>query len=117
MPKTRAGPGSGSARTCCASRRRSNRPMKSWLNNLPIRRKLMLLACLASGLALVVSGFVHTIADYRAGHENLVHRMATQAKMTASNSTAALAFDDSEAGVRTLDALRADPAIVRAQIV
>jgi len=91
--------------------------MKRWLNDLPIRRKLMLLACLASGLALLVSGLVHTITDYRSGHESLVNRMAIQAKMTASNSAAALAFGDEEAAMRTLEALRADPAIVRAQVV
>ena len=91
--------------------------MKRWLANLPIRAKLMLLASFTSGLALLVSGGVHAVADYKSGRSQLGNRMQMQANMAASNSAAAVAFDDETAAGKTLEALRADPAILRAQIV
>src|SRR4051812_48804743 len=91
--------------------------MKRWLKDLPIRTKLMLIACFASALAVVVSGAIHTFTDYKSGRSQLLNRMQMQATMAASNSSAAVAFDDADAAGRTLQALQADPAIRRAQIV
>ncbi|MEP7246284.1 MAG: response regulator [Gammaproteobacteria bacterium] len=91
--------------------------MNTQLASLPIRSKLMLLAMLTSGGALLVSGGVHTVTDFRSGERQLLHRLQTQAEISARNSAAAVAFDDPEAAGRTLDALRADPAITRAEIV
>jgi signal transduction histidine kinase/CheY-like chemotaxis protein len=89
---------------------------RSWFASLAIRGKLILLASLASGMALLIAGLVLTIADYRAGREALEQRLATQAEITARNVSAAVAFDDADAATRTLEALAADEAIVAAEI-
>src|SRR5687767_4399109 len=92
-------------------------PLKRWLESLPIRGKLMLLASFASGMALLAAGIVLTIADYHSGRRALVQRLQTQAQITAGNSSAAVAFDDSQAATHTLEALTADRAIVATEIL
>lgn len=90
---------------------------KRWLGSLPIRTKLMLFAGLACGMALLLAGIVLTIADYRSARSALLERLQTQAEITARNSSAAVAFDDTQAATRTLEALSADRAIVAAEIL
>lgn len=91
--------------------------LRSWLESLPIRGKLMLLASFASGIALLLAGVVLTIADYQSGRSALLQRLQTQAEITARNSSAALAFDDAEAALHTLEALSADTAIEAVEIL
>ncbi len=93
------------------------RTVRRWLGSLPIRSKLMLLASFASGMALVLAGIVLSIADYHSGHRSLTQRLQIQAKITARNSSAAVAFDDVQAATHTLEALSADPAIVATEIL
>jgi two-component system, sensor histidine kinase and response regulator len=88
-----------------------------WLGSLPIRAKLMLFAGVTSGLALLLAGIALTVADYHSGKRALIHRLQTQSEITARNSSAAVAFDDSQAALRTLQALSADRAIVGAEIL
>jgi len=90
--------------------------VRAWLQSLPIRGKLTLLALLTSGMALLLAGVVLAIADYHAGAHALVERLRTQAEITARNSAAAVAFDDDQAAFRTLETLSADGAIIRAEI-
>jgi two-component system sensor histidine kinase/response regulator len=90
--------------------------IKAWIESLPIRRKLMLLASLASALGLVAAGVVVAVADYRSGQRELLHRVQTHADMTAIHSAAAVAFNDEVAAAATLDALGADDAVLRAEI-
>jgi signal transduction histidine kinase/DNA-binding response OmpR family regulator len=59
---------------------------------------------------------VLTIADYRADQQDMWVRLETQAKITARDSAAAVAFDDREAATRSLSALSADASIVAAEI-
>ena len=89
---------------------------QSWFEHLPIRGKLTLLASLSSAVALLLAGFVLAIADYRTDHNELLHRLETQAQITARDSAAAVAFDDSDAATKSLSALAADTAIVAAAI-
>src|SRR5262245_16032932 len=89
---------------------------RKWFASLAVRGKLILLASLASGLALVAVGLVLTITDYRAGRQALQQRLSTQAEITARNLAAAVAFDDADAATRTLEALAADEAIVAAEV-
>jgi two-component system, sensor histidine kinase and response regulator len=91
--------------------------MKGRIASLPIRWKLMLLACLSSGVALVISGGIHAVNDYTSGKHRLLRRLQTQTEVMALNSAAAVAFDDAQAAGHTLDALRADSAVVHAAIV
>jgi two-component system, sensor histidine kinase and response regulator len=91
--------------------------MNRRIASLPIRIKLMLFACLSSGVALVISGGIHTVHDYAAGKSRLLHRLQIQTDVMALNSAAAVAFDDPEAAGHTLEALQADLAVVHAAIV
>jgi signal transduction histidine kinase/DNA-binding response OmpR family regulator len=77
----------------------------------------MLLASIASGMALLVAGVVLSVVDYQSGSRALVHRLQTQAEITAGNSSAAVAFEDAQAARQLLQALSADRAIVAAEIL
>ena len=56
-----------------------------WLGALPVRTKLMLLASLASGMALILAGIVLTLTDYQANRRALVQRLQVQAEIGARN--------------------------------
>jgi two-component system, sensor histidine kinase len=91
--------------------------MRRYIASLPISMKLMLLACLTSIVALAISGAVHAWNDFNFGKERLMHRLQIQTQVMALNSAAAVAFDDPQAAGHTLEALRADSAVVHAAIV
>jgi signal transduction histidine kinase/DNA-binding response OmpR family regulator len=90
---------------------------KRRLGSLPVRSKLMLLATLASAMALVTAAVVLGFADYQSGRRALLQRLQIQAEITAANSAAAVAFDDAEAAMLTLEALRPDGAIMAAEVL
>jgi signal transduction histidine kinase/CheY-like chemotaxis protein len=81
-----------------------------------IRGKLMLLTSLSSGLALIIAGLAIGATAWRDGHRNLEQRATTQARITASNSIAAVAFDDAPAAAKALESLRAADEVVAAEI-
>jgi signal transduction histidine kinase len=89
---------------------------QAWFEHLAIRGKLTLLASLSSGVALLLAGLVLAIADYRTDQIDLLHRLQTQAEITARDSAAAVAFDDADAAKRSLSALTADTAFVAGTI-
>src|SRR5690349_10178871 len=90
--------------------------MKRWVNRLPLRGKLVLLAAIATCVALVISGAVLTYYAHETSDRALHHRLETQARMVALNSSAALAFEDREAARNTLKTLAGDTAILGAEI-
>ena len=90
--------------------------MKRWISSLRIQAKLVLIVGVVTAIALLTSGGIHTAASYYAGKKSLEHRLQTQAEIAALNSSAALAFDDTEVATHILDALRADSAVVAASI-
>ena len=79
--------------------------MKQWLSRIPLRGKLLLLAAVVTGIALVLAGVVLVYFAHAASSEALLHRLETQARIMALNSSAALAFEDTSAARSTLDAL------------
>ena len=90
--------------------------MKRWFSSLPIRLKLVLLAAVVGAIALFASAGINTTSDFYSGRNALVHRLHTQAQIAALNSSAALSFDDAEVATQILEALRADTAIVSAEV-
>jgi two-component system sensor histidine kinase/response regulator len=90
--------------------------MKSWLTSVPIRAKLMLLASVAGIVALAISGGINAFTQYHTGSNALVHRLQMHADMAALNGAAALAFNDTEAAGKVLNALRVDAAVTGASI-
>lgn len=91
--------------------------LRDWTRTLTVRGKLILIALVACGLALLISACIHGVVDYYAGRDALIHRLEIQAEVTARNSTAAVVFDDATGARSMLDALHADSAVMAAQIV
>jgi len=74
---------------------------------MPIRQKLMLIAMGTTALALLLAGIGIVSADLVLFRSNLQNELSALARITADDTTAALAFDDPAAAAETLGALRA----------
>lgn len=84
------------------------------LKDTPIRRKLMTVILLTSGAVLLLTCtafFAYEFVTYR---QTAVRQIFTLGEIVAANSTAALAFEDSEAADEILAALRAERHVVGA---
>jgi signal transduction histidine kinase len=82
----------------------------------PIRRTLMQMIFLSCGAVLVVttvSFFAYELLSFR---QSSVQQLRTLGEAIASNSTAALAFENPEDGASVLAAFEADPHIVAAAL-
>ena len=90
--------------------------MKRWVSKLPLRGKLVLLVAIATIVALSISGAVLTYYAHDTSDRALRHRLETQVRMIALNSSAAIAFEDLEAARNTLKTLAGDGAILSADI-
>ncbi len=84
------------------------------LANVPIQRKLRYAMLLTSSLALLLACAVFLTVEYVGYRRNLVQTMTTLAQIMADNSTASLAFNDSEVAGQMLRALEAEPQVVTA---
>src|SRR6266404_4470077 len=84
------------------------------LKNLSIKRKLMLITMLTSGLAVVLSSAGFLIYDLISFRNSLSQDLMTQAEIIGYNSAAAMAFRDEAAATVTLSALQAKEDIVSA---
>ena len=88
----------------------------SWLDDVPIERKLRLAMLITSMLALLVACGVFLTVEYIGYRRNAVQLVTTVARLTAENSTAAIAFADRPGAQQLLEALRAEPQIVAASL-
>ncbi len=88
----------------------------SWLDDVPFARKLHLVMLITSSLALLVACGVFLTVEYVTYRQNLQQTVSTVARLTAINSTAAIAFGDKADAQKMLDALRAEPQIVAAAL-
>ena len=77
------------------------------LQNLSIKRKLMLITMLISSAALVLSSVSFLIYDLMSYRRQLSQDLMTQAEIIGFNSGAAMAFKDEAAATATLSALKA----------
>src|SRR5258708_6471971 len=84
------------------------------LKDLSIKRKLMLITMLTSGLAVVLSSAGFLIYDLISFRQSLSQDLMTQAEIIGYNSAAAMAFKDESAATVTLSALQAKEDIVSA---
>ena len=84
------------------------------LKDLSIKRKLMLITMLTSGLAVVLSSAGFLIYDLISFRQSLSQDLMTQAEIIGYNSAAAMAFKDESAATVTLSALQAKDDIVSA---
>ena len=84
------------------------------LKNLSIKRKLMLITMLTSGVAVVLSSAGFLVYDLTSFRHSLTQDLVTQAEIIGYNSAAAMAFRDEAAATVTLSALQAKEDIVSA---
>src|SRR5947208_2104533 len=86
------------------------------LQNLSIKRKLMLITMLTSSIALLLSSASFLIYDLISFRHLLTQDLTTQAEIIGYNSAAAMAFKDEHAATETLSALMAKDDIVVAAL-
>ncbi len=86
------------------------------LRDLPIRKKLMRIILLISGAILVVTSAAFFAYEFYAFRQNTTQKVSTLAQVIATNSTAALAFDDHETAAEILTALKAEPHVTAAAL-
>ena len=86
------------------------------LRQVSLQRKLMLITMLTSGLVLLVTSAAFMLNHILTFRRTTVAHLSTVAAVIGANSTAALAFRDTEAAVEMLDALKAEPFAVAALI-
>jgi len=84
------------------------------LQNLSIRRKLILITMLTSSIALLLSSASFLIYDLISFRHLLTQDLTTQAEIIGYNSAAAMAFKDEPAATATLSALKVKGDIVAA---
>lgn len=77
------------------------------ITNIPIRRKLMLINLLTSVVVMVLVGAAFFTYEYIRFRRQTVRQFSTLGSVTASNSTAALAFGDQDSAQEILSALKA----------
>ncbi len=75
--------------------------------SMPIRRKLRVIVVFTTVFALLLAGVAIIGADSILFYRSLQRDLRTIAQIIGDNSTGALAFDDSKAGMDALSALRA----------
>jgi len=86
------------------------------LRNVPIRRKLIFITLLTSGVALLlacVAFLTYEMVVFRSG---MVHELTSTATMIGDNSSAALTFNDPVSAAQTLKSLHTHSRIVGAAI-
>ena len=86
------------------------------LRNLPIRRKLMAVNLLISGVVLVLACAAFITYEVVTLRKGMVQGYTTRASIIAANSSAALAFANEADATDVLSALKTDPRIVKACI-
>lgn len=90
--------------------------MSTFLRDTPIKRKLMLVILLASGLALFLMGSALITYEVITFRRSLTVNMGVLAEIIGSNSTASLAFRDAKSANEILGALSAEHQITSAAI-
>lgn len=84
--------------------------------DMPIRKKLMRIIFLISGVVLLVTCITFFIYEYYAFRETITEKLSTTGKIIAANSTAALAFENPDDAKEILAALKTEPHIVAAAL-
>ncbi len=88
----------------------------AWFRDVPIKRKLLLIGLLTSGIALLSVSLILTVRGALEWQERSLSDMETYARVIGGNIAPAMMFDDRNAANETLAALAANPDIVDAVI-
>jgi signal transduction histidine kinase/ActR/RegA family two-component response regulator/HAMP domain-containing protein len=85
-------------------------------SHLSLRRRLMLMLLLTSGVALLLTSVGILAYEYFTHRQAMVRTLTMLGEVVADNSTAALAFYNADDARQVLGALKADPHIVAAAL-
>ncbi len=88
--------------------------MKQALRDTPIQRKLMTLTLLTSGTVLLVTCAAFFAYEFLTFRQSMVSQLSTLGEIVATNSTAALAYDNRADAQEILAALKAERHVVAA---
>src|SRR5690349_6944989 len=80
--------------------------------NAPIRRRLITIVMLTSGVVLLISSLASFAYEYFTYRNTAIRNLTTLGSVIATNSTAALAFRNEDDARAILAALRAEPHVV-----
>jgi len=83
----------------------------SFLYELSIRRRLLLLTMLTSAIGVLPGCVGYLVYDYYQERRQKMEEIQSLAAIIGTNATAALAFDDAESATKLLESLRARPHI------
>src|SRR5688572_21752755 len=83
---------------------------------VPIRRKLSSIALITTGVALLVTIVLFLAGEFLASRRSSLQELRILSEAIASNSSAALAFENPDDARSILAAFRSDPAIVAAAL-
>jgi PAS domain S-box-containing protein len=86
------------------------------LRHLPIQRKLVGFIFLTTLTALLGGNLLLFVYESRRSEQTTTHSLETMGEIIASNSTAALAFDDPKLGEEIISGLRAEPDVSAAAL-
>lgn len=84
--------------------------------NAPIRKKLLQIILLINGIVLLVACIAFFVYEYYIFRKGTIEKLTTIGLITAANSTAALAFENTEDAAEILQTLKMEPHIVSAGI-
>ncbi len=87
-----------------------------FLQHASINRKLTWLVATAVATALALAYAAFVISDVRTARESLVEQMSALANVLASNSAAALTFEDEKSAQQILESLALEPSVESASI-
>ena len=85
-------------------------------SSTPIRRTLMNMIFLASGVVLLVTSSAFCAYEFLTFRSSSIQQLQILSRAIASNSTAALAFENAEDAASVLSAFKSDPHIVAAAL-
>src|SRR5918996_2133541 len=86
------------------------------LKDRPIRRKLMAMILLTSGVVLLLTCMAFFTYEFLTFRQATVRQLSTLGEIIAANSTAALAFDNRDDASEILAALQAERHLVAASL-
>lgn len=87
-----------------------------WFKDAPIKRKLMLIGLLTTGLALLLVSFILIFRGWAEWRDRTVYDLSVYSEVIGSSLAPALMFDDPKAATGILSALSANPDIVDAVV-
>jgi signal transduction histidine kinase/CheY-like chemotaxis protein len=85
--------------------------VKGWFRKLSIRRKLVTMILVTSGIAVTLSSVSHFVNDYQTARRLAADELDSTAAIVLQSASSALAFDDQKVATESLHSLTAIPEV------